>query len=135
MFDVTAVKPSVETMIERALSRNLAVEALTTNTPREGNPEKVVPEEHVLWLDICADDPALSRVCIATREVFELPVEFEDERLANGRFIVIQFSLSFSYLLLICQDCFYRILRRFDEEPLAMDLKMHMLHGLSLQCV
>jgi hypothetical protein len=37
----------------------------------------------VLWLDV-SEDPALSRVCVAPRDIFELPVEYEDDRLANG---------------------------------------------------
>jgi hypothetical protein len=40
----------------------------------------------VLWLDIC-DEPALSRICLAPRDVFSLPKEYEDERLANGIFL------------------------------------------------
>lgn len=43
-----------------------------------------IPEEFVLWLDIC-DESALSRLCIAPRSVFELPRECEDERLSTGK--------------------------------------------------
>jgi hypothetical protein len=39
----------------------------------------------VLWLDV-SDEPALSRICIAPRDIFELPVEYEDDRLANGEY-------------------------------------------------
>lgn len=47
---------------------------------REGMPQ----EEMVMWLDICATDPSLSRLCVAPRRVFELPKHCEDERLTNG---------------------------------------------------
>lgn len=39
-----------------------------------------------MWLDMC-DDMSLSRLCVASREVFELPKDCEDERLANGIFL------------------------------------------------
>eukprot|EP01038_Epipyxis_sp_PR26KG_P016196 gene16196-22030_t len=45
-----------------------------------------IPDEYVLWIDVC-EDPALSRICVNTREVFELPRECEDERLAYGVFV------------------------------------------------
>ncbi len=44
----------------------------------------VLQTEKVLWLDT-SEDPALSRLCLAPREIFELPVEYEDERLAHGK--------------------------------------------------
>jgi hypothetical protein len=44
------------------------------------------PVEYVLWLDVC-EEMALSRLCLATREIFELPAaDYEDERLANGTY-------------------------------------------------
>jgi hypothetical protein len=43
-------------------------------------------EPFVLWLDIC-EEPALSRICLAPREIYSLPKEYEDERLANGIFL------------------------------------------------
>lgn len=51
-----------------------------------GRRRKVRPEVYVLWLDVC-EEPALSRVCLAPRSVFELPKEHEDERLSNGIFV------------------------------------------------
>lgn len=41
------------------------------------------PENWVVWIDIC-DEPALSRLCVAPKNIFALPVNCEDERLANG---------------------------------------------------
>jgi hypothetical protein len=45
------------------------------------------PEVHILWLDVCAEEPGLSRLCLAPRSVFELPKECEDERLSVGVFV------------------------------------------------
>lgn len=45
-----------------------------------------IPDEQVLWLDVC-EDPALSRICIASKVVFEMPKQYEDLRLANGIFL------------------------------------------------
>ncbi len=39
--------------------------------------------EQVMWLDV-SEDPALSRLCVAPRDVFDLSPDYEDERLANG---------------------------------------------------
>ena len=36
-----------------------------------------------MWLD-SSEDPALSRLCMAEKEVFDLPIKYEDYRLANG---------------------------------------------------
>ena len=41
------------------------------------------PAEMILWLDI-SDEEALSRICIAPKEIFDLSPEYEDDRLANG---------------------------------------------------
>lgn len=52
-----------------------------------------------MWLDIC-EEMALSRLCVATREVFELPAQdYEDERLANGEFE--HWIMSFETLLYV----------------------------------
>lgn len=40
----------------------------------------------MLWLDVC-EEPGLSRLCLAPREVYNLPRVYEDERLANGIFL------------------------------------------------
>lgn len=40
----------------------------------------------VLWLDVC-EEPGLSRLCIAPKQIFELPKEYEDERMAYGVFL------------------------------------------------
>jgi hypothetical protein len=44
------------------------------------------PIELVLWLDV-SEEPALSRLCIATIDVFNSPRSNEDDRLANGIFL------------------------------------------------
>lgn len=50
-------------------------------------PESLKKNCHsILWLDVC-EEPGLSRLCIAPKEIFELPKEFEDERLAYGVFL------------------------------------------------
>lgn len=46
----------------------------------------ISPFELVLWLDV-SEEPALSRLCIATIDVFNSPRSNEDERLANGIFL------------------------------------------------
>ena len=56
-------------------------------------------EERMLWLDV-SEDPALSRICIAPKEIFELPAEYEDERLANGEALKDVF-----FLVIVCCIC------------------------------
>jgi len=42
--------------------------------------------DQVMWLDV-SENPALSRLCVAPRNIFDLSPDYEDERLANGIFL------------------------------------------------
>lgn len=54
---------------------------LTIPLPIEA--ECLPSQSSILWLDVC-EDPTLSRLCVAPKEIFSLPLEQEDDRLANG---------------------------------------------------
>lgn len=47
--------------------------------------EGLVVSDGIFWIDP-SDEQALFRICFAPKDVFDLPREFEDDRLANGLF-------------------------------------------------
>lgn len=59
--------------------------------------------EQVLWLDL-SEEPALTRLCVAPKDIYYLPSEWEDRRLSNGnqsmRITVMVIWLSSYFLLL-----------------------------------